>query len=54
MYLKVFLKVKKNLKTLSSGQIYTKKNPKTQKKQKKQKNKKTIGLVFFNSGFFQP
>jgi hypothetical protein len=42
MHLKVFVKLKKTLKTLSSGQ----KNP-----------KKPTGLVFFfikNPGFFQP
>jgi hypothetical protein len=42
MHLKVFLKLKKNLKTLSSGQIYkkTKKTQKTPKKPKKQKKPK--------------
>jgi hypothetical protein len=51
MHLKVFLKLKKTLKTLSSGQIYkkTKKN-----KKKTKKTKKNTGLVFLNSGFFQP
>jgi hypothetical protein len=44
MHLKVFLKLKKKLNTLSSGQIY-KKKPKTQKNQKKQKKtEKTTGL----------
>ncbi len=43
MHLKVFLKLKKPLKTLSSGQIYEK------------KPKKTTGLGFLkNPGFFQP
>jgi hypothetical protein len=37
MHLKVFLKLKKNLKTLSSGQIY----------KKLKKNKKPTRLVFF-------
>jgi len=47
MHLKVFLKLKKTLKTLYSGQIYKKtqkktKNPKKPKKQtKKTKTKKT-------------
>jgi hypothetical protein len=53
MHLKVFVKLKKNLKTLSSGQN----NPKKPKKnQKKQKNKKThwAGFFFKNPGFFQP
>jgi hypothetical protein len=45
MHLKVFLKLKKTLKTLSSGKIYIKKQktPKTQKN----KTKKTTGLGFF-------
>jgi hypothetical protein len=59
MRLKVFLKLKKPQKTLSSGQIY-RKTQKTQKKKKKNKNnpkkppkpKKTTGLVFFKKGFF--
>jgi hypothetical protein len=43
MHIKVFLKLKKTIKPLSSGE----KNPK--------KPKKTTGLVFFfNPGFFQP
>ncbi len=54
MHLKVFLKLKKTLKTLSSGQIYkkTQKNPKTQKTQKN-----PLGWVFLllkNPGFLQP
>jgi hypothetical protein len=49
MHLKVFVKLKKNLKTLSSGQKKTKKP----KKPKKPKNpKKTTGLGFFLTGFF--
>jgi hypothetical protein len=53
MHLKVFLKLKKTLKTLSSGKIY-KKNPKTPKNPKKPQKpkKKTTGLVFFKPGFF--
>jgi hypothetical protein len=54
MHLKVFVKLKKTLKILSSGQ----KNPKKYKKnQKTQKNpKKPTGLGFFKKkpGFFQP
>ncbi len=38
MHLKVFLKLEKNLKTLSFGQIYEKKT---------KKHKKTLGWVFF-------
>ncbi len=56
MHLKVFLKLKKTLKYLSSGQK-TQKNPKKPKKPKTQKTpKKPTGLVFFlkNTGFFQP
>jgi hypothetical protein len=53
MHLKVFLKLKTTLKTLSSGQIYEKK-PKNPKKPKK--TKKNTGLGFFkkNRGCFQP
>jgi hypothetical protein len=40
MHLKVFLKPEKNLKTLSSGQIYQKKTKKHTKKPKKQKKTK--------------
>jgi hypothetical protein len=60
MHLKEFLKLKKNPKTLSSGQKNPKKPKKTQKTQKNPKNpkktKKPTGLVFFkkNQGFFQP
>jgi hypothetical protein len=43
MHLKVFMKLEKNLKTLSSGQ----KNPK--KPQKTKKQKKTTGLRFFKN-----
>ncbi len=51
MYLKVFLKLKKTLKTLSSGQIYEKKT----KNPKKTKTQKTHWDGFFLSpGFFQP
>ncbi len=48
MHLKVFVKLKKTLKTLSSGQK-TQNNPKkTPKHKKNQKNqKKTTGLGFF-------
>jgi hypothetical protein len=46
MHLKVFLKLKKTLKTLSSGQIYKKtKNP------KKPKKNHCAGF-FFKPGFF--
>jgi hypothetical protein len=48
MHLKVFLKLKKTLKTLSSGQIYKKKP----KKPKKNNNKKPTGLVFFLNRVF--
>ena len=52
MHPKVFVKLKKNLKTLSSGQK-TQKNPKNPKKpQKTQKH--PLGWVFLNPGFFQP
>jgi hypothetical protein len=52
MHSKVFLKLRKPLKTLSSGQIY-KKPKKTQTPPQKKKN--TTGLFFFiNPGFFQP
>jgi hypothetical protein len=59
MHLKVFLKLKKTLKALSSGQIYFKKpkKPKKTKKTKKTKKpKKTHWVGFFqkNPGFFQP
>jgi hypothetical protein len=48
MHLKVFVKLKKTLKTLSSGQ----KNP---KKPKKKNPKKNNGPgFFFKPGFFQP
>jgi hypothetical protein len=53
MHLKVFVKLKKTLKTLSSGQ----KNPKkTKKPQKTKKPKKTrwAGLKKKKTGFFQP
>jgi hypothetical protein len=49
MHLKVFLKLKKTLKTLSSGQIYKRNNPPPQKKQKK-----PLGWVLKKPGFFQP
>jgi hypothetical protein len=41
MHLKVFLKLKKTLKTLSSGQIYKKYQKKTKKKTKKTNKKQT-------------
>jgi hypothetical protein len=51
MHLKVFLKLKKTLKTLSSGQVY--KNPqKTQKTPKTQK--KPTGLGFLKKPAFFP
>jgi hypothetical protein len=63
MHLKVFVKLKKDLKTLSSGKK-TQKNPKkpqkTQKPKQPQKtqnkNKKTHwdGFFFLNPVFFQP
>jgi hypothetical protein len=51
MHLKVFLKLKKNPKTLSSGQKKPKKPKKTQKTQKN-----PLGWVFLKKkqGFFQP
>jgi hypothetical protein len=56
MHLKVFVKLKKPLKTLSSGQKNPKKNQKNPKKpQKNQKNpKKThwAGFFFKKPGFF--
>ena len=56
MHLKVFLKLKKNPKTLSSGPKKPKKTQKTQKKTKKTKKpKKTHWAGFyFNPVFFQP
>jgi hypothetical protein len=49
MHPKVFVKLKKTLKTLSSGQK-TQKNPKkTQKTQKK-----PLGCFFFKPGFSNP
>ncbi len=56
MHLKVFVKLKKPLKTLSSGQKNPKKPKKTKKNPKKTKNpKKPTGTgFFFNPGFFQP
>jgi hypothetical protein len=55
MYLKVFLKLKKTLETLSSGQILKKKKKK-QQQQKTKKPKKPTGLGFLekNTGFLQP
>jgi hypothetical protein len=54
MHLKVFVKLKKPLKTLSSGQ----KNPKNPKKTKKPKKtqKKPLGWVFFKKTrvFYNP
>ncbi len=51
MHLKVFVKLKKNLKTLSSGQKNPKKPKKTQKTQKSPK--KPTGLGFLKKpGFF--
>jgi hypothetical protein len=48
MHLKVFVKLKKTLTTLSSGQKNPKKPKKTQKTQKTQKKpKKPTGLGFF-------
>jgi hypothetical protein len=55
MHLKVFLKLKKTLKTLSSGQLFIKKKQKTPKKpknpkknKKKQKTQKNpLGWFFF-------
>jgi hypothetical protein len=56
MHLKVFMKLEKNLKTLSSGQKKPKKtHKKTQKTQKKNKKtkKKPLGWVFLKKpGFF--
>jgi hypothetical protein len=47
MHLKVFVKLKRTLKTLSSGQ----KNPKNPKKPKKTHR---AGFFYKNPGFFQP
>jgi hypothetical protein len=48
MHLKVFVTLKKTLKTLSSGQKNPKKPKKTKKPKKNQKNpKKPTGLGFF-------
>jgi hypothetical protein len=48
MHPKVFVKLKKNLKTLSSGQKTQKKTKKPKKPKKTQKNpKKPTGLGFF-------
>ncbi len=47
MHLKVFVKLKKTLKTPSSGQKKTKKPQKTQKNH-------WAGFFFKNPGFFQP
>jgi hypothetical protein len=55
MHLKVFVKLKKILKTLSSGQKNPKKPKKTQKTQENPKNpKKPTGLGFLRkkTGFF--
>ncbi len=55
MHLKVFVKLKKTLKTLSSGQKKPpKKTPKTQKTQKNQKKPKNhwAGFFFLKPGFF--
>jgi UDP-N-acetylenolpyruvoylglucosamine reductase len=54
MHIKVFFKLKKTLKTLSSGQIYKKTKKKTKNPKKQKHTKKTTGLVFKNPGFFQP
>jgi hypothetical protein len=61
MHLKVFVKLKKTLKTLSSGQKNpkipkkTQKNPKNPKKnQKKTKKTHWAGFLKKNPGFFQP
>jgi hypothetical protein len=55
MHLKVFLKLKKTLKTLSCGQIY-KKPQKNQKTKKPPKKKNPLGwfLKKKKPGFFQP
>ncbi len=47
MHLKVFLKLKKPLKTLSSGQIY-------KKKPKKPKNTHWVGFFFLTRVFSNP
>jgi hypothetical protein len=55
MHLKVFVKLKKTLKTLLSGQKNPKKTKKTQKTQKKPKKtpKNPLGWVFLKkTGFF--
>ncbi len=53
MHLKVFLKLKKTLKTLSSGPIY-KKTQKTKKTTKKPKKNHWAGLKKKNGFFFNP
>ncbi len=47
MHLKVFVKLKKTLKTLSSGQKKTKKKPKKPPKKNKKPQKNPLGWVFF-------
>jgi hypothetical protein len=58
MHLKVFLKLKKTIKIVSSGQIYIKKqkNQKTPKKTKKNKKPKRnpLGWFFLTLGFSNP
>jgi hypothetical protein len=51
MHVKVFMKQKKTLKTLSSGRIY-KKTQKNQKKQKTKKPKNPLGWVFLKNRVF--
>jgi hypothetical protein len=56
MHLKVFVKLKKPLKTLSSGQKTQKKpkKPKNPKKTKKPKKTHWAGFFLKKPGFFQP
>jgi hypothetical protein len=54
MYSKVFVKLKKKPKTLSSGQKNPKKPKKTQKPPKKPKNPTGLGFFLKKPGFFQP
>ncbi len=52
MHLKVFVKLKKNLKTLSSGKKTQKKTKKKQKTQKKPKKNHWAGFFLKKPGFF--
>jgi hypothetical protein len=54
MHPKVFVKLKKTLKTLSSGQKNPKKTKKTQKKPQKKKKNPLGWVLKKKTGFFQP